>query len=184
MTASGGGEAAVRCAGLPADARALVVTVSDRSAAGSRADTSGPLAAELLTRCGFAVGQVVVVPDEVSDIMSALNAAVAAGVDLIVTTGGTGFAPRDVTPEATTRVVDRLAPGIAESVRARSADRVPTAILSRGLAGIARRTLVVNLPGSHGGVRDGIEVLRAVAGHAVAQLRGGGDHEAGHGGAP
>ncbi len=161
-----------RSEGLPGDARARVVTVSDRSHTGLRRDESGPIAAELLRTVGFEVDDVVVVPDDVVQIQAALRAAVTDGVDLVVTTGGTGFARRDVTPEATRGVIEREAPGLAEAIRQRKADRIPTAVLSRAVAGVASGTIVVNLPGSTGGVRDGIEVLAPVVGHAVAQLRG------------
>src|SRR4051812_35206660 len=160
---------------LPSDARARVVTVSDRSHGGLRHDESGPLLAELLQELGFAAADVVVVPDEVDRIQAALRDAVADGVDLVATTGGTGFAPRDVTPEATRAVLDREAPGLAEALRLFNRDKVPTTILSRAVAGIVGSTIVVNLPGSTGGVRDGVAVLAPVIGHAVVQLRGG-DH--------
>lgn len=160
---------------LPADARARVVTVSDRSHGGLRHDESGPLLAALLGDLGFAVADVVVVPDEQDEIESALRAAVADGFDVCFTTGGTGFAPRDVTPEATRRVLDKEAPGLAEALRQHHRDVVPTTILSRATAGVAGATIIVNLPGSTGGVRDGVEVLAPVIGHAVTQLRGG-DH--------
>lgn len=156
-------------------ARALVVTVSDRSARGEREDRSGPLLAALLGELGFAVSPVVVVPDDESAVQDALRAGVAAGHDLVLTTGGTGLGPRDRTPEATRPLLDREAPGLAEALRADSRAAVPTAVLSRGLAGTIGRTLVVNLPGSTGGVRDGVLVLGPVLAHAVAQLRGG-DH--------
>jgi molybdenum cofactor biosynthesis protein B len=160
---------------LPGDARVRVVTVSDRSHGGLRHDASGPLLAGLLTGLGFAAADVVVVPDEVPEIEAALRDAIAAGVDLVVTTGGTGFAPRDVTPEATRRVLDREAPGLAEALRQFNREAVPTTILSRAVAGVAGSTIVVNLPGSTGGVRDGVAVLEPVIGHAITQLRGG-DH--------
>ncbi|HET7529779.1 MAG TPA: MogA/MoaB family molybdenum cofactor biosynthesis protein [Mycobacteriales bacterium] len=160
---------------LPADARARVVTVSDRSHGGLRHDASGPLLSELLRGLGFAEADVVVVPDDVDQIRSALRAAFDDGVDLVATTGGTGFAPRDVTPEATRGVIDREATGLAEALRLYNRDTVPTTILSRAVAGIAGSTIVVNLPGSTGGVRDGVAVLAPVIGHAVVQLRGG-DH--------
>jgi len=163
---------------MPAGARGVVITVSDRSHDGARHDTSGPLLAELLGRCGVAVGELVVVPDEAERITAALRAAVADGVDVVLTTGGTGLGPRDVTPEATRPVLEREAPGLVEAIRATNRDRVPTTVLSRGLAGTAGRTLLVNLPGSSGGVRDGMAVLAEVLGHAVSQLRGG-DHEPG-----
>ena len=161
---------------LPADARAQVITVSDRSHGGLRHDSSGPLLASLLhEELGFDVADVVVVPDEVPAIEDALRAAVAAGFDLVVTTGGTGFAPRDVTPEATRRVLEREAPGLAEALRQLNRDSVPTTILSRAVAGVAAGSIIVNLPGSTGAVRDGIAVLEPVIGHAIVQLRGG-DH--------
>jgi molybdenum cofactor synthesis domain-containing protein len=160
---------------LPADARARVVTVSDRSHGGLRHDTSGPLLSELLQQLGFAEADVVIVPDEVDDVQAALRSAIADGMDLVVTTGGTGFAPRDVTPEATRAVLDREAPGLAEALRMFNREKVPTTILSRAVAGVAGSTIVVNLPGSTGGVRDGVAVLAPVIGHAVVQLRGG-DH--------
>jgi molybdenum cofactor biosynthesis protein B len=155
--------------------RASVVTVSDRAFAGTYADRSGPLLVEGLAELGFAVDGPVVVPDERDRIVAALRAALSAGADLVVTTGGTGLAPRDVTPEATADVLDRDVPGLAEALRAAGRDKVPTAALSRGRAGVAGRALVVNLPGSTGGVRDGLGVLGAVVGHALDQLRGG-DH--------
>lgn len=160
---------------LPADARARVVTVSDRSHGGLRHDTSGPLLSDLLRELGFAEAEVVVVPDEVEEIKAALRAAVDEGVDLVATTGGTGFAPRDVTPEATRELLDREAPGLAEALRLYNRETVPTTILSRAVAGVIGSAIVVNLPGSTGGVRDGVAVLAPVIGHAVVQLRGG-DH--------
>lgn len=161
----------------PAPARrARVVTVSDRSSRGARPDTSGPLLAELLRGIGLDVGEVVLVADEVEAVQEALRAAAREAYDLVVTTGGTGLAPRDVTPEATAPLLDRTVPGLAEALRARGADTVPTAVLSRGLVGTIGSTLVVNLPGSTGGVRDGVAVLAPVLEHALAQLRGGGDH--------
>jgi molybdenum cofactor synthesis domain-containing protein len=160
---------------LPADARAAVITVSDRSHGGLRHDESGPLLATLLRELGFTVGEVVVVPDDVDEIEAALRSAIADGIDLVATTGGTGFAPRDVTPEATRRVLEREAPGLAEALRQHNRDRVPTTILSRAVAGTCERSIIVNLPGSPSGVRDGVTVLTPVIGHAIVQLRGG-DH--------
>ena len=156
--------------------RARVVTVSDRSSAGERPDTGGPLLAGLLADLGLEVDEVLVVPDEVDAVQDALRAAAAQAYDLVVTTGGTGLSPRDVTPEATAPLLDRRVPGLEEALRARGAAAVPTAVLSRGLVGTLGRTLVVNLPGSPGGVRDGVAVLAPVLEHALAQLRGGGDH--------
>ena len=156
--------------------RALVITVSDRSAAGVRADTNGPLLASLLVDLGLELGPVVVVPDEVAAVRAALQEAVQQAYALVLTTGGTGLSPRDVTPEATRPLLEREAPGLSEALRHRNAAAVPTAILSRGVAGTIGRTLVVNLPGSAGGVRDGVAVLAPVLEHALAQLAGGGDH--------
>ncbi|HEX3823837.1 MAG TPA: MogA/MoaB family molybdenum cofactor biosynthesis protein [Mycobacteriales bacterium] len=165
-----------RAEGLPTDATARVITVSDRSHTGLRPDASGPALADLLAGQGFAVAEIAVVPDEADAIEAALRAAIDAAADLVVTTGGTGLSPRDVTPEATRRVIDREAPGLAEALRQYRRDELPTTILSRAVAGIAGSTLVLNLPGSTGGVRDGAAVLAPVIGHAIAQLRGGGDH--------
>jgi molybdenum cofactor biosynthesis protein B len=161
--------------GLPEGARAAVLTVSDRSHGGLRHDSSGPLLAELLAELGFAVSAVVVVPDDVGAVQAALRDAVAAGHDVIVTTGGTGFAPRDVTPEAVRPLLERDAPGIVEALRQHRREEVPTTILSRAVAGTIGSTFVLTLPGSTGGVRDGVTVLAPVIGHLVAQLRGG-DH--------
>ena len=155
--------------------RALVITVSTRAAAGIYPDKSGPLLARLLAEAGCdPVDGPRVVPDG-EPVEAALRDGVRDGYDVIVTTGGTGLTPTDLTPEMTRRVIDREIPGIAEAVRQISRDTVPTSLLSRGLAGTAGRTLIVNLPGSSGGVRDGMAVLGPVLRHAVDQIRGG-DH--------
>lgn len=156
--------------------RALAVTVSNRASAGVYEDRSGPVLVELLRAagCGVVDGPRVVPDGEAVE--QALREGVAAGYEVIVTTGGTGLTPTDQTPEMTRRVLDHEIPGIPEALRAAGAAAgVPSAILSRGLAGVASRTLIVNLPGSSGGVKDGMTVLRAVLPHAVDQIRGG-DH--------
>ena len=154
---------------------AVVITCSTRAAGGVYPDRSGPVIVEALRGWGLEVGEPIVVADG-PDVEEALRAAVAAGPDLVLTTGGTGLTPTDGTPEATGRVVDRMVPGIAEAIRAAGvAAGVPTAMLSRGVAGLAGPTLVVNLPGSTGGVRDGLAVLEPVVAHAISQVRGG-DH--------
>ena len=155
--------------------RALAVTISNRAAAGVYEDRSGPVLAELLRSAGCAVDGPLVIPDG-DAVAAALRDAVVAGYDVVVTSGGTGLTPADLTPEMTRRVLDREIPGIAEALRAAGAAAgVPAAILSRGLAGVAGQTLIVNLPGSTGGVRDGMAVLAPVLEHAVAQINGG-DH--------
>ena len=158
--------------------RALAITVSNRAAAGVYADRSGPLLVRLLASAGCSAEGPLVVPDG-ELVEKALRNAVAAGYHLIVTTGGTGLTPGDLTPEMTRRVIDREVPGIAEAIRAAGvAAGIPAAMLSRGLAGLAGRVLIVNLPGSSGGVRDGMAVLAPVIGHAVQQAHGG-DHPRG-----
>ncbi|MFD9869650.1 molybdenum cofactor biosynthesis protein B [Streptomyces niveus] len=154
--------------------RALVVTASNRAAAGVYADTGGPIIANALGELGFSVQGPLVVPDG-DPVEQALRDGVAAGYAVILTTGGTGVSPTDRTPEATRRVLDHEIPGIPEAIRAEGARKVPTAALSRGLAGVADRTLIVNLPGSSGGVRDGLAVLGRLLVHAVDQIHGG-DH--------
>ena len=152
-----------------------VITSSTRAAAGLWEDTSGPIVVAGLRALGIDCPDPVVVADG-EPLLAALREAVADGVHVVLTTGGTGHTPADLTPEMTRQVIDRESPGLAEAVRAYGvAHGVPTAILSRGIAGIAGRTLVVNLPGSCGGARDGVAALSPVLVHALDQV-GGGDH--------
>jgi molybdenum cofactor synthesis domain-containing protein len=155
--------------------RALAITISNRASAGIYPDKSGPVLAELLRAAGCETDGPQVIADG-TPVELALREAVEAGYDVVVTTGGTGLTPGDLTPEMTRLVIDREIPGIAEAIRAAGVNAgIPTAMLSRGLAGLAGTTLIVNLPGSTGGVRDGMSVLQSVIQHAVDQA-GGGDH--------
>lgn len=152
--------------------RALVVSVSNRASAGVYEDRTGPVLVEGLVVLGFEVDGPRVVPDG-DPVEAVLREAVASSYDVVLTSGGTGITPTDRTPEMTRRVLDTDLPGVAEAVRAHGvAKGVPTAALSRGLAGLAGTTLVVNLPGSSGGVRDGMEVLGPLLVHAVEQVHG------------
>ena len=161
--------------GGPTEIRALAVTVSNRAAAGVYEDRSGPVLARLLAEAGCTVDGPLVVPDG-PPVEAALREAIIAGYHVVVTTGGTGLTPQDLTPEMTRRVLDREIPGIAEAIRAAGvAGGVSAAMLSRGVAGLASGVLIVNLAGSTGGVRDGMAVLAPVLRHAVDQAHGG-DH--------
>ncbi|WP_162938460.1 MogA/MoaB family molybdenum cofactor biosynthesis protein [Mycobacterium kyogaense] len=151
--------------------RALVVVVDDRTAHGDEEDHSGPLVTELLGEAGFVVDGVIVVSSDEVEIRNALNTAVIGGVDLVISVGGTGVTPRDVTPEATRDLLDRELLGIAEALRASGlAAGTADAGLSRGLAGVSGSTLVVNLAGSRAAVRDGMATLGPLAAHIIAQL--------------
>jgi molybdenum cofactor biosynthesis protein B len=149
--------------------KAAVLTVSDRVSRGEAADGSGDTLAELLAADGYEVARRVV-PDEVGEIAAAIEE-LAGEAALVLTTGGTGIAPRDVTPEATRSVLEREAPGIAQAVRADSIAKTPHGLLSRGTAGVLGSTLVVNLPGSTGGCRDGYAILQPALGHALSLVR-------------
>jgi len=150
-----------------------ILTVSDRAAQGRREDLSGPALRESLTTlAGATVVDEAIVPDDVSAIEGALRHWVAQGVDLVLTTGGTGFAPRDVTPEATRRVVDREAPGLSEAMRAASLAHTPHAVLSRAVSGIADGTLIINLPGSPRAARENLEAILPALPHGLAKLKG------------
>ena len=161
------------------DVRAGVITVSTRSAAGERADESGPALINGLSAAGHEVVSTTVVPDNVTKIANAILEAIRAGANVVLTSGGTGLSPNDVTPEATRRVIDREVPGIAEALRASSLAKTPHGMLSRGVAGAVGPALVVNLPGSPRAVRESLEVLLPVLAHAV-ELLAGQSGESGH----
>jgi len=155
--------------------RARVVVASNRAAAGVYEDTSGLLLVAALRTLGCAVDDRPVVVPDADQVGDAIRAAAADGVQVVLTSGGTGVSPTDRTPEVTRELLDYEIPGIAEAIRAYGAPKAPTAVLSRGVAGVLGRTLVVNLPGSPGGARDGMAVLAPILAHTVDQLRGG-DH--------
>lgn len=154
---------------------AVVITVSDRSAAGEREDQSGPVAVSALRAAGYACADAVIIADGEDAVAQALRDALAHAAHLVVTTGGTGLGPRDRTPEGTARVLERELPGIAEELRRRGAADKPAALLSRGIAGAASGALIVNLPGSPRAVASGMPLILELAAHAIDQLAGG-DH--------
>jgi len=151
---------------------AVVITASNRASAGVYADTSGEILAAGLTKLGYELKDPIVIPDNISQIQAAIELSLAGKVDIIVTTGGTGVSPHDVTPEATAPLIKKLLPGIPEAFRAYSRDRVPTTDLSRGLAGVTGSSLIINLPGSPGGVKDGLVIIERLAGHVHDQIAG------------
>lgn len=151
---------------------AAVLTISDRSSAGERVDGSGPRAVAALHAAGWSCDPATVVPDGAESVETALRRLLAEGIRLIVTTGGTGVALSDETPEGTAAVVSRMVPGVAEELRRRSTAQKPAGMLSRGIAGIAGNALIVNLPGSPAAVDDGMPVVLSVASHVMAQLDG------------
>jgi molybdopterin adenylyltransferase len=161
--------------------RVGILTVSDRSSRGERADASGPLLRQMAQQHGWTVERDSVVPDEREAIQTILvDWADVARLDLILTTGGTGFAPRDVTPEATCAVIEREAPGLAEAMRAESLRKTPHAMLSRAVCGLRGRTLIVNLPGSPKAARENFETILPALPHAIALLQESPDSERGH----
>ncbi|WDH78468.1 MogA/MoaB family molybdenum cofactor biosynthesis protein [Microbacterium esteraromaticum] len=151
---------------------AAVLTVSDRSAAGIRDDTAGPVAVAALREAGFDCADACVVSDGADAVEQALRGFLATGIRLVVTTGGTGVAPRDETPEGTSRVIERMLPGVAEQLRHAGTAVTPTAMLSRGIAGVSRRTFIVNLPGSPKAVAEGMPIVLSIAQHVLDQLDG------------
>ena len=155
---------------------AAIITASNRAFRGVYDDTSGEILSKGLKELGFNVAVQVIVPDSVSLIGAEISKAIDAKIDLIVTTGGTGISPTDVTPEATAPLIAKVLPGISEALRAYSREKVPTSDLSRGLAGSTATSLIINLPGSPGGVRDGLVIISRLAPHAISQLAGR-DHE-------
>jgi molybdenum cofactor synthesis domain-containing protein len=165
---------------MEAMSSAAVITCSNRSATGERADDSGELLNQLLTAAGHDVVYRTIVPDDVPAIRAAIHAALQVSARIVLTTGGTGLTPTDVTPEAVRPMLEREIPGIAEALRLVSRDTVPTSVLSRGVAGVIGDALVVTLPGSPGGVRDGMTVLTPLIEHTLSQV-GGGDHKPGGG---
>ncbi len=157
--------------------KAQVVTISDGAFHGQREDASGAALVQLLSRDGFEVDGPQVVPDEVERIREAVMTAVERGVDLVVATGGTGLGPRDVTPQAISTLIDYEVPGIGEAMRRAGADSTPTALLSRSMAGVRKRTLIISVPGSPKGATESLEAVMPVVGHAIQLLQGDTTHK-------
>ena len=154
------------------DRTAVIITASNRASAGVYSDTSGEILFSGLASLGYLVAKPIVIPDDVTKIQAEIKKAVQDKIDLIVTTGGTGVSPHDVTPEATAPLIEKLILGIPEALRAHSRDRVPTTDVSRGLAGVTGQSLIINLPGSPGGVKDGLVIIERLAGHVHDQVAG------------
>ena len=158
-----------------------ILTISDRAAQGIYEDTSGPLIAKIIEdRTGWTIVEQQIVRDEINEIVEILESWVDKKLDLVLTSGGTGFAPRDVTPEATMQVIDRLAPGITEAMRLEGLKITPHAMLSRSVAGMKGKTLIINLPGSPKAVKENLDVVLPVLGHAIELLSGQSSAESGH----
>ena len=152
--------------------RAAVITASNRAFKGVYEDKSGQILLEDLKTLGYQIDSVLILPDEIEKISSAIKDAIKDGIDLLVTTGGTGVSPFDVTPEATAPLIKKEMPGILEALRAYSRDKVPTTDLSRGAAGVTNKTLIINLPGSPGAAKDGLVIIERLASHIHDQLAG------------
>ncbi len=152
--------------------RAAVITASNRAFKGVYEDKSGQILLEGLKTLGYQIDSVLILPDEIEKISSAIKDAIKDGIDLLVTTGGTGVSPFDVTPEATAPLIKKEMPGILEALRAYSRDKVPTTDLSRGAAGVTNKTLIINLPGSPGAAKDGLVIIERLASHIHDQLAG------------
>jgi molybdopterin adenylyltransferase len=155
--------------------KAAILTISDSCAQGKRTDTSGQAIKEMLDEAKFEVVETAIVPDDCRAISEALmDFSDQKGVEIVLTTGGTGLGPRDVTPEATTSVCERMAPGLSEILRSQGYKRAPNAVLSRGVAGLRKSTLIINLPGSPKAVRESLEIILDLLPHAVEMMHGGG----------
>ena len=161
----------------PEMSKAHVITVSDRASSKKMPDESGPALVRILKQGHFEVSGPDVVPDNQKKITDAIVAAVAGGVDVVITTGGTGLGPRDVTPQATSKVIDYEVAGIAETMRRAGAASTPMAALSRGIAGVSGRSLIINVPGSVKGATESLEAVMPILGHAVRLLRGDTSHD-------